>query len=606
MNIAKSSPSNKPRIEGPFTSTSRPVSANTRAGKRSSTPSMPLKPGDTIRGFRGGVYKLKRMIGKGGFAHVFSAIVKEAPKTNPKVSSCSVRVGTTVIVKTPKIDLGRDPQRTSDFVGMVNRSLEHEIRVSSKLRKLKCVAHTLDWGHSQVKLKDGTVVSPYFVVQQYIDGPRLDAYLTDRFAETNFPSKGIQTSAEWFKLAKSLARTVKSVHQQGVCHQDIWPPNILMRDHNPCLIDFGEAAMRLTSSLPWTSGVEPHPYMAPEVRRGAKWPSRRADLYSLGGVLFFLAAGQAPPFRLPKNNDKLKLKVTQLIEKSNPDILKSNCAIADVIARCLRYDREQRVRNAEALIQELETFEFPQLNMRTAENDLNLRTVDKELSQLMKSLAKHQLFSRILALELRQLVCHSQDMRNGMLDVNGDHETIVSALTQYLSVLEKGDQYLTVTVPQFWRGGNLGINGRYLTMNRLLAEKGIKIRRVFLLTREDRSNPEVREILNAHLAMTAGLLDDAVDLRVIPMNRHRRAQAIQNGVHCGIWIQGDRAMKIIPVYDDQGVLRTARLRMADESVSSILEWFAGYENEGVRLTEWLHKTNPVPGKKHRIRQLWRH
>lgn len=59
----------------------------------------------------------------------------------------------------------------------------------------------------------------------------------------------------------------------------------------------------------------------------------------------------------------------------------------------------------------------------------------------------------------------TQDMLNRMLDVNGDHESIVGALTQYLSVLEKGDQYLTVKVPQFWRSGNLGINGRYLTTN---------------------------------------------------------------------------------------------------------------------------------------------
>lgn len=99
-------------------------------------------------------------------------------------------------------------------------------------------------------------------------------------------------------------------------------------------------------------------HRAPEIRRTAKWPSRRADLYSLGGVLFFLAVGQAPPLHLPKNNDKLKIRITRLIAKSNPDLLKSNCAVADVIARCLRYNREERVRNVEALIQELETFEF--------------------------------------------------------------------------------------------------------------------------------------------------------------------------------------------------------------------------------------------------------
>jgi serine/threonine protein kinase len=584
MRITKSTPAvgNKLLIGRSFLQGTRLTRPTGKGGKRSTVPSRPLEPGDKIRGTQGGVYRLNEIVGKGARACTFRARVLRAPRTNSKTSSSDAAVGMTVIVKTPRIDPQGDPQRGSDFVAMVNRSLEHEIRMTGKLQGVSAVAQILDWGQSPVKLRDGSDVSATYVVQQYIDGPRLDKYLTDCFAEKGRPFKGISTSDEWFNLAKSLAITVKLVHQRGVCHQDIWGPNFVMRDrdHVPCLIDFGEAAMRLTSYLPWRLKIHPHPYMDPELRRNAKWPSRRADLYSLGGVLLFLAVGEHPPLHLPKNNDKLKSRITQIINIRNPGLLRSNCAIADVIARCLRHNREQRVPNVETLIQELETFQFC---------PLNLREIVNELDQLVKPLGAHQLFSRTLALELRQLVCRVQDMVNGMLDVNGDHETIVSALTQYLSGLDRGDQYLTVTVPQFWHGGNLGINGRYLTMNRLLAEKGVRIRRVFLLTREDQSNTEVRKILEAHCAMTARLSDDAVDLRVIPVNRQQRDEAIQNGDHCGIWIQDDLVMKIVPVYDDQGVLRTVRFRTSNESVSSILNWFERYASRGLPLKQWLLK-----------------
>jgi serine/threonine protein kinase len=485
----------------------------------------------------------------------------------------------TVIVKIPRIDPQGDPQRQSDFVGTVNRSLDHEIRVSSKLEGIECVAQILDWDKKTVKLRDGSYVAATYVVQQYIDGPSLDKYLTGRYAE-NGSFTGIPTSDEWFSLAKLLAVTIKLVHQRGVCHRDIWPPNFVMRGDEPCLIDFGEAEMRLSTYLPGRLKVQPHSYMDPEARCNTKWPARRADLYSLGGVLLYLAVGDPPPFRLPKNNDKLKNRITQIINNRNPALLRSNCAIADVIARCLRQDREQRVPNVEALIQEIETFQF---------SPLNLREIGDELNESIKLLGSHQLFSRTLALELRDLVCRVQDMVNGILDVHGDHEKIVSALTQYLSVLEKGDQYLTVTVPQFWQSGNLGINGRYLTMNQLLAERGVKIRRVFLVTREDQSNPEVRKILEAHSTMTARLSEDAVDLRVILMTRQDRDEAIQNGDHCGIWIKNDLVMKIVPAYDGEAVLRTVRFRTSNQSVDSIRQWFDSYANRGVPLKQWLSK-----------------
>jgi serine/threonine protein kinase len=104
----------------------------------------------------------------------------------------------------------------------------------------------------------------------------------------------------------------------------------------------GDAAFRQAVAVLPNVSIATHPYLAPELRGAERFASRRADLYSVGGVLFWLATGFDPEIELPHNNDELKRKIYEQIEAKNPDLLIQNCAIADVVARCLRYDRPTR------------------------------------------------------------------------------------------------------------------------------------------------------------------------------------------------------------------------------------------------------------------------
>jgi hypothetical protein len=117
--------------------------------------------------------------------------------------------------------------------------------------------------------------------------------------------------------------------------------------------------------------------------------------------------------------------------------------------------------------------------------------------------------------EIARLTRQIDGMSRGHIEIVGDRELLIDYLLKYLSILEAGDEYLTITSPQFWTDFNLGKNGRFLTMNKILAQAGVAIRRVFILSPQDRDDPEKLAILGSHLASISDL-DDGID-------RHHKA-----------------------------------------------------------------------------------
>ena len=95
-----------------------------------------------------------------------------------------------------------------------------------------------------------------------------------------------------------MAEALNYAHARDVIHRDIKPSNILMdADGNPVLADFGIARlMQGDSDANLTSAgmvMGTPAYMAPEQLTGQQ-PDARADIYSLGVVLYQLLAGRAP------------------------------------------------------------------------------------------------------------------------------------------------------------------------------------------------------------------------------------------------------------------------------------------------------------------------
>jgi serine/threonine protein kinase len=105
--------------------------------------------------------------------------------------------------------------------------------------------------------------------------------------------------SEILPLAHQLALALEAAHGSGLIHRDIKPSNVLIDTSQPrriVITDFGLARTVDDISLTRSGFIAGTPmYMAPEQANGSPVDSR-ADLFSLGSVLYIMVTGR-PPFR---------------------------------------------------------------------------------------------------------------------------------------------------------------------------------------------------------------------------------------------------------------------------------------------------------------------
>lgn len=130
------------------------------------------------------------------------------------------------------------------------------------------------------------------LVMEYVDGSSLDLLLsTERL-----------TLKQVDHLARGIIAGVAAAHGKGLIHRDLKPANILLALDGkrlvPKVTDFG-LAKAMDNSSNWNStksGVMmgTPAYMAPEQILDAKRVDARADIFSLGAILFHMVCGRRP------------------------------------------------------------------------------------------------------------------------------------------------------------------------------------------------------------------------------------------------------------------------------------------------------------------------
>ncbi len=97
-------------------------------------------------------------------------------------------------------------------------------------------------------------------------------------------------------IAAQVAVGLAFAHERGVVHRDIKPANVMIvHDRHAKIMDFGIAKMRLSDIKTQAGAILGSPkYMSPEQVTGVR-SDHRSDIFSLGIMLYELAAG-APPF----------------------------------------------------------------------------------------------------------------------------------------------------------------------------------------------------------------------------------------------------------------------------------------------------------------------
>jgi serine/threonine-protein kinase len=124
------------------------------------------------------------------------------------------------------------------------------------------------------------------------------SFVNGRSLQERLDAEGPLGAREILRIGMQTASGLAAAHAQGLVHRDVKPANILLENgvERVKLTDFGLARTADDASLTQSGVIAGTPqYMAPEQAAGEA-VDHRADLFSLGSVLYAMCTGH-PPFR---------------------------------------------------------------------------------------------------------------------------------------------------------------------------------------------------------------------------------------------------------------------------------------------------------------------
>jgi eukaryotic-like serine/threonine-protein kinase len=184
------------------------------------------------------------------------------------------------------------------------------------------------------------------LVMELLKGMDLDEYLYA--TEQRLERVPLQRIADLFE---PIVSTLETAHAAGILHRDLKPANIfLLESGDVRLLDFGMARLKKSAPLTAAGTVMGSPsFMAPEAWSGVSdLMDQRADVYSLGVILFRVLAGELP-FEGENLTQKFVFATTAnrpSLHKLRPDLPRGIDAWVDT---ALAIDRDQRFGNVRAL-----------------------------------------------------------------------------------------------------------------------------------------------------------------------------------------------------------------------------------------------------------------
>jgi tetratricopeptide (TPR) repeat protein/tRNA A-37 threonylcarbamoyl transferase component Bud32 len=189
---------------------------------------------------------------------------------------------------------------------------------------------------------------PYFSMD-YVEGTNLATLVREK----PLPAK---RAAGYVKV---IAEAIHYAHEQGILHRDLKPSNVLIdATDQPRVTDFGLAKrMQKESFLTVTGDVMGSPNFMPPEQAGGKGvkAGRYSDVYSLGGILFYLVTGR-PPFVAENVAETLQQVLNT--DPVSPRLLNPSVPqdIATICLKCLEKEPAKRYQTAHELVEELKHF----------------------------------------------------------------------------------------------------------------------------------------------------------------------------------------------------------------------------------------------------------
>ncbi len=271
-----------------------------------------------------GQYRLIEQLGRGGMGEVHRAehVLLKRP--------CAIK-----LIKT---------ESEADLQAI--RHFEREVKATAKLTHWNTI-EIYDYGHTE----DGT----FYYVMELLPGMSLTA-LVERYGPVS-PGRAVH-------FLKQVCAALVEAHSIGFIHRDIKPANIFATQRGGIfdivkLLDFGLVKEREVefenASKPGSFSGTPL-FMAPEQAVSYENVDVRADIYSLGGVAYFLLTGR-PPFT--ENN------IARLIHAHAHEEVESVCQINSavsgdleaIVLKCLNKSPSERYQDITSLLAAFEQCE---------------------------------------------------------------------------------------------------------------------------------------------------------------------------------------------------------------------------------------------------------
>jgi serine/threonine protein kinase len=277
-----------------------------------------MEPGQTIAG----KYRLKRLLGTGGMASVWSA-------TN-------VFTERDFAIKFMLPQVARTPEAAQRFL--------LEAKVSARINHPNII-EIIDVGQAE----DGSL----FLVMELLTGAPLDVAI--RRQREPMPLH------EFIGYMRDVAVALAAAHRSGVIHRDLKPTNIFLhkdRDgrYVPKILDFGvskilEEEQNTALTIAGTVLGSPH-YMSPEQAMGAAGIDGRTDVFAFGGILFEALTGRRA-YEAPNFNALIVTIATKQPERIDDAAPHLPEALRALVRECLLTDKEARVASFDLMIDRL-------------------------------------------------------------------------------------------------------------------------------------------------------------------------------------------------------------------------------------------------------------
>ena len=270
-----------------------------------------------------GRYNLERRLGQGGMGIVY------------KARHIFLKTQHAIKIILPDL-VGNDPNLVTRF--------RQEALAAAAIRHQNIIAVT-DFG-----VVRGTMP---FLVMEFVQGRSLQEILAE---------EGAMGPMRAFELMQPICSGIAAAHRQGIVHRDLKPLNVMIQSGMPIpegtkILDFGLAKIKSGELLgsfiaAQTTGLMGSPfYMAPE-----QWsddpPDTRADIYSIGVMLYQMLAGDVP-FKANAIPAIMKKHLTEDVPTFSSRGVTMPPQIEAVVRHALEKDPQFRTPSAEAFLREL-------------------------------------------------------------------------------------------------------------------------------------------------------------------------------------------------------------------------------------------------------------